>query len=510
MLVGLGLGWLAAGLGLALIASVKLVVPGLLADCAWLSYGRIQPAAWNALVYGFGAQVGLGVGLWLVCRLSGAPLIGRAAVVLAALCWNIGLKIGIFGILIGDSTGIETLELPAYASPVLFCAYVCIAVCAALTFHARRERELYVSQWYILGALLAFPWLYSAANLLAVYAPLRGVLQAAVQAWYAHNLFTVWLAFIGLAALFYFIPKLAGAPIPSRRLALVGFWTLALFGSLGGLQRYAGGPFPAWLLGVSVVASVCTLVPVLAVAVNLAGALKGRAARLDALGHELGDASSFVPDGTCRPPPPLPTDESVGYFLSPWRAGITTARLCLCALKAHPAGQFVLFAFCAYALGGLLAVANALPPVRWITHFTLFSTALEQLALQGFVAMTLYGALYFIVPRLLACEWPSPRAIRAHLGCAAAGVCLSFLALALGGIIQGQALNDPAIAFNAVVEHCRPYLLAAALANALLLLGALAVTVHFLWLLGRCWRARCVPAVREWFREQPAAPEIKV
>jgi cytochrome c oxidase cbb3-type subunit 1 len=457
VLVGLGLGWLAAGLGLALIASVKLVVPGLLADCAWLSYGRIQPAAWNALVYGFGAQVGLGVGLWLVCRLSGAPLIGRAAVVLAALCWNIGLKIGIFGILIGDSTGRETLELPAYASPVLFCAYVCVAVCAALTFHARRERELYISQWYILGALLGFPWLYSAASLLAVFAPLRGVLQAAVQAWYAHNLFTVWLTFIGLAALFYFIPKLAGAPIPSRRLAVVGFWTLALFGSLGGLQRYAGGPFPAWLLGVSVVAGVCTLVPVLAVVVNLAGALRNRAGQP----------------------------------------------------KPHPAWRFVLFAFCAYALGGLLAVANALPPVRRITHFTLFSTALEQLALQGFVAMALSGALYFIVPRLLACDWPSARAIRAHFGGAAAGVGLSFLALGLGGVLQGWALDDPAIAFNVVVERCGPYLLAAALANALLWLGGLAVTVHFLWLLGRCWRARCLPVAREWFREQPAAEEIE-
>lgn len=457
VLLGLALCWLVVGLGLALIASVKLVVPGLLADYAWLSYGRIQPAAWNALVYGFGAQAGLGVGVWLVCRLSGAPLIGRATVVLAALCWNIGLKTGIFGILTGDSTGVETLELPAYASPLLFCAYVCVAACAALTLHARRERELYVSQWYILGALLGFPWLYSTANLLAVFAPLRGVLQAAVQAWYAHNLFTLWLTFIGLAALFYFIPKLTGAPIPSRGLAVVGFWTLALFGSLGGLERYADGPFPAWLLGVSVVAGVCTLLPVLAVVVNLGGALRHQAAQL----------------------------------------------------KAHPALRFVVFAFCAYALGGLLAVANALPPVRRMTHFTLFSTALEQLALQGFVAMALYGALYFIVPRLLSCEWPSPRAIRAQFGCMMAGVCLSFLALGLGGLVQGQALNDPAVAFNVVVERCRPFLLAAVLANALLWLGGVAVTAHFLWLLGRCWRARCLPVVREWFREQPATEQIK-
>src|ERR1051325_7317443 len=34
-----------------------------------------------------------------------------------------------------------------------------------------------------------------------------------------------------------------------------------------------------------------------------------------------GRQSSFVPDGTCLASPFAPTDESVGYFLSPCRAG---------------------------------------------------------------------------------------------------------------------------------------------------------------------------------------------
>ena len=34
-----------------------------------------------------------------------------------------------------------------------------------------------------------------------------------------------------------------------------------------------------------------------------------------------GRKNSAVPDGTCPPSPPLPTDESVGYFRSPCRAG---------------------------------------------------------------------------------------------------------------------------------------------------------------------------------------------
>ncbi len=45
------------------------------------------------------------------------------------------------------------------------------------------------------------------------------------------------------------------------------------------------------------------------------------------LGHNFGDVSSFVPDGTYHGRPLLPTDKSVGYFLSPCRAGDMTLNL---------------------------------------------------------------------------------------------------------------------------------------------------------------------------------------
>src|SRR5258708_16367447 len=61
--------WLVFGTILALIASIKLHGPGFLNGSAWLTYGRINPAAMNALLYGFASQAGLGVALWLLCRL---------------------------------------------------------------------------------------------------------------------------------------------------------------------------------------------------------------------------------------------------------------------------------------------------------------------------------------------------------------------------------------------------------------------------------------------------------
>src|SRR5829696_6662077 len=67
---GSGLVWLFAGTLVALIASIKLHGPGFLGNVPWLTYGRLEPAATNALVYGFAMQSAFGVLLWMMCRLG--------------------------------------------------------------------------------------------------------------------------------------------------------------------------------------------------------------------------------------------------------------------------------------------------------------------------------------------------------------------------------------------------------------------------------------------------------
>src|SRR5436190_11124934 len=62
---------------LALIASIKLHGPALLANQDWLTYGRIWPASMNAFLYGFCVQAGLGVSLWLLARLGRNPICGE-------------------------------------------------------------------------------------------------------------------------------------------------------------------------------------------------------------------------------------------------------------------------------------------------------------------------------------------------------------------------------------------------------------------------------------------------
>src|ERR1035441_8395228 len=90
--------------------------------------------------------------------------------------------------------------MPPYAARLVFLGYLMIVVWAALTFHRRRERQLFVSQWYLFAALFWFPWIYSTANLLLLTVRVRGMAQAVIAWWYADNLLVVWLGLVGLAA----------------------------------------------------------------------------------------------------------------------------------------------------------------------------------------------------------------------------------------------------------------------------------------------------------------------
>src|SRR6266446_239683 len=141
--------WLVIGSVFGLIASIKFHLPNFLADCAWLTYGRVRPAYINALLYGFGIQAGLGVTLWLFARLGRTTVAQPLLVTVGAKLWNLGVTVGVLGILAGDGTGFETLEMPRYAALILFLGYLMIGLWSALTFHQRRERPLFVSQWFL-------------------------------------------------------------------------------------------------------------------------------------------------------------------------------------------------------------------------------------------------------------------------------------------------------------------------------------------------------------------------
>jgi cytochrome c oxidase cbb3-type subunit 1 len=446
-LLGGGLLWLLIGCIFALIASIKFHAPHFLANDAHWTYGRIHAAHLTALLYGFALPSALGVGLWLLCRLGRIRLAGPAVIFIGAVLWYLSVAVGVAGILCGDGDGYESFEMPRYVTATLFVSYLLIATCGVLTFHRRREDTLYPSQWFVLGSLFWFPWIFSTASALLFCHPARGVMQASIAWWFANNLSYIVLGSTGLASIFYFVPKLLGRPLHSTRLAIFAFWGLALFGSLGGVPD--GAPLPAWMVSLSMVGTVLTAIPVLAVILNL----------------------------------------------------YQTARNDTRALDTDTTLRFTYVALIFWLIANVQRIVGVLPDVSGLTNYTWYPVAQWELFHCGFFAFAIFGAIYFIVPLLLngSDDLPvwSPRLIQWHFGTMLAGVLISYLALLVAGIGQGYFLGNPDYTFTQIMTGTLIPLRAGTTGDLLFIIGVIIFLLNFALLLRQCRHGRTEKAVAQ-------------
>src|SRR3954471_7543244 len=174
LMAGASVKWLVIALAAGFISFLKLHATGFLAGIPALTYGRMVALQDAVFIYGFASQAAMAIALWLICRLGGTLLIGRAAVVIAAIVWNLGVLVGALGILAGDLSPFTHFQFPHNAMPILFLSYCLYGICAFLTFAARRECTMYPSLWYVLAALIFFPWVLASASMTLWMPNLRG------------------------------------------------------------------------------------------------------------------------------------------------------------------------------------------------------------------------------------------------------------------------------------------------------------------------------------------------
>lgn len=440
-LLGSSAAWLTVSALLALLASLNFHSPKLLAGCPFFTYGHVQAAAFNTLLYGFVAQAAIGVMLWLIARLGRTTLLHGGFATVGGIFWNLGVTLGTVGIFLGDGTGFEWLEFPKYAAPVLFAAYGIIGIVGGMTFASRKTTELYPSQWFLLAALFWFPWIYGTVGGLIYCTPARGVMQAVVHQWYAHNLVTVWLGSIGIAAVFYFIPKLSGKPLASRAHAMTAFWFLLIFGGMGGMHH--GMPVPSWLPSLSTVMAFLLIAPILSFSLNVFATMEQ-------------NYSFFSKDVTAK---------------------------------------FIYAGSIALLLATLMRAVGSIPAVSDFTQFTAYVVAEDQLFLLGFAGLILLGAIYYIVPRITGFEWPVAGAIKLHFLASVIGLVFIVLPMAIAGAKQGSLLASKDAVFAdttaAFLKGIRP----ASLGQAVILLGSLILLVNVKLLVFRMVKAQVVCCV---------------
>jgi len=437
-----GIAWLVVGSLLGVIASFKLDLPDWLGTYAPLTFGRVRPVHLNTVTYGWISLAGSGMIVWLMGRLCRTEIRWPGLLYASAVLWNTGLLLGSVLVVLGYSGGMEWLEFPLPAAVIIALAFVLFAASMFRTFAARQVEHVYVSLWYILASMTWFPILYVIANA-GLY---QGVGEAAMNWWYGHNAITVWFTPIGLAGAYYFIPKVIGRPIYSYYLGLLGFWSFALFYNWNGLHHLVGGPLPTWAISVSIVASLMMFVPVLAVAVNH---------HMTALGH-------------------------------------------LNIVAYSPTLRFVVFGAMSYTAVSFQGSLEATRSVQEVTHFTHYTIAHAHLGMYAFVTMILFGAIYYILPRIAKWEWPYPHLIKIHFWLSAIGIVAYFGSLTVGGWLQGLAMNTAGVPFIETVALTGPYLWARSISGTLMTVAHCVFAYHFALVIYRAGPIRFAPA---WFRK---------
>lgn len=446
-LIGAALLWIVGSGVLALIAAIQLHSPAFFAECEWFTHGRMEAMRETTFVYGWAANAGLAVGTWILGRLGGHPLRALNWVLVGAVFWNIAVAGGLVGIAMGDMTSFALLQLPRYVQPLLVFAYAAVGISGVLAWSGRKRDATYASQWYAAAALFLFPWLLTATQMVLLWWPVRGVVQAIGNYWYAQGVVSLWLTPFALAAAYYIVPKVAGRAVPSYEAAPLSFWTLIVVGTWTGGRYLVGGPVPAWIPTMAVVGSSLLLFHYVVVGLNMRIAIG---------------------------------------------AGGT-------------AMNYIRFGLVAYLCNGLLEILTSFRGLALQVQFTLASAAMQQVALYGAISMILFGAIHYMVPRLTGRGWSSPALTAGHLVLVMVGIVGSVLALVAAGQTQGVLLMDPKVPYAEIFGQMRFALLMNTSAQLVLLAANLLLLVNFARTACVCCAEAAAPS-SELFR-QPATLE---
>lgn len=420
--------WLLLGSIFGLIVSWKFHSPDLLTQSELLTFGRLRPLHLNTVTYGWVSMAGMGVALWLTSRVLKTPLQGSAWAFLGCFLWNVGLLAGTVALFFGWTDGLEWLEYPWQIDIIFVIAGAMIGIPVLKTIKNRKVHHLYVSIWYIGAAFIWFPFLFAVANWPDLHS---GVQQGIVNWWFAHNVLGLWLTPFGLAAAYYFIPKVLGKPIHSYQLSLLGFWALGLFYSQVGLHHLIGGPVPTWLVTLSIVTSVMMVVPVVAVGIN----------------HHV---------------------TMLGHFK---------------ALRFSPTLAFIVSGAMMYTLVSLQGSLHSFRYFNSLMHFTHATVAHAHFGVYGFVSFVMFGSFYFMLPRLISWEWPYPRLIQVHYWLSLGGILIYVVFMSLGGFLQAFKLLDENAPFMDSVLVTHPYLVARTVGGAMMTIGHFIFAYHIMALI---------------------------
>jgi cytochrome c oxidase cbb3-type subunit I/II len=369
-----------------MVMAIKFFFPTFLVDSTWDTFGRIRPAHVNGVLFGFVSSGLLGAMFWVTPRLCARGLYRARLALVAPIVWNLAILAGIIWIFLGGSQGREYAELPWVIDVAVMAALLLNTCLIWGTVLKRREKKLYVSLWYYLGTTVWFPIVYFIGNVMwkPPVGALNGTTDAVLNWYYGHNVLGLWFTTLGLAAWYYFIPKMIKRPLYSHMLSLVSFFSIAFFYTGVGGHHLLQSPIPEWLKTIAVTMTVMMMVPVLAFMVNIGLTMRGA-------WHKLSNNT------------PL---------------------------------QFVFAGFVMYVLVSIQGTLQGLRSTNAFLHFSQWPVGHSHLALLGGFGFLSVGMIFYLVPRIVGFKLYSYRLMRWSWWLAFIGFVSFFASMTVTGLQQ--------------------------------------------------------------------------
>jgi cytochrome c oxidase cbb3-type subunit I/II len=301
------------------------------------------------------------------------------------------LVTGASSLLLGHTSSKEYAELEWPFDIAVAGVWVIYAVNVFGTLARRREKSLYAAIWFWIATVLTIAMLYIVNNLAwpvswgKSYSMYAGVHDANIQWWYGHNAVGFLLTTPILGLMYYYLPKQAGRPIFSHRLSILHFWSLIFIYIWAGPHHLIYSPLPDWAQTLGTAFSIMLILP------------------------------------------------SWGGMLN----GLLTLRGAWDRVRTDPLLKMFAVGLTFYGMSTFEGPMMAIKTVNSLSHFTNWTIAHVHSGALGWVGLTCFATLYYLIPRLWHTTLYSVRLAEAHFWLATLGLVLYITPMWVSGVTQG-------------------------------------------------------------------------
>jgi cytochrome c oxidase cbb3-type subunit 1 len=388
--------WGVVGFLVGVIIAFQLAFPSLNFEFLqpYGNFGRLRPLHTSAVIFAFGGNALIMSSFYVVQRTSGARLWGGNLSWFVFWGYNLFIVLAATGYLLGATQSKEYAEPEWYVDIWLTIVWLAYLAVYLGTIFKRKERHIYVANWFFLSFIVTVAMLHLVNNLsipVSIWGSksvqlFSGVQDAMTQWWYGHNAVGFFLTAGFLGMMYYFVPKQAGRPVFSYKLSIIHFWALIFLYIWAGPHHLHYTALPDWASTLGMVFSIVLWMP------------------------------------------------SWGGMIN----GLMTLQGAWDKLRTDPIIRMFVISLAFYGMSTFEGPMMSIRAVNSLSHYTDWTIGHVHSGALGWNGMITFGALYFLAPRLWGKEsMYSMSAINWHFWLATIGIILYAASMWVTGIMEG-------------------------------------------------------------------------